>query len=188
MRSLTYLAVSTALLLAGCGTTGIAPTAAPASQQMTASGIVDFVRLIFDKKIVYSSVDVLGIGPVYHDGLAKAGIKTVNDLLLAGGKRSDRDRLAKETGISEKLLLTWINHGDLMRVTGVGPEYARLLELAGVDTTPELAKRVPEHLAEALKKANDLGDGKVATHRLPDATTTTKWVANAKDFVKLVTY
>ena len=109
-------------------------------------------------------------------------------VLLAAGKRSDRARLAKATGISEKLILTWVNHGDLMRVTGAGPEYARLLERAGVDTVPELAKRRADNLAASFAKANDLGGGKVAVKRLPDETSTTKWIANAKNFVRMVTY
>jgi predicted flap endonuclease-1-like 5' DNA nuclease len=191
MRSVNSLsaAIALSLLLAGCGSTGMTPASAPASQTLAARAVaVEEGQLIFDKQIVYSTVDILGIGAVYHDKLAAQGVKTVNELLLSGGKRSDRDRLAKQTGISEKLLLTWINHGDLMRVTGAGPEYARLLELAGVDTTPELAKRVPANLVAALAKANDLGGGKVATHRLPNVATTTKWVENAKQFVKLVSY
>lgn len=191
MRAVNTLSATIALslLLAGCGTTGLsAASVAPTGTVAAHAASVVEGQLIFDKQIVYSTVDVLGIGPAYHDKLAAAGIKTVNELLLSGGKRGERDRLAKKTGISEKLLLTWINHGDLMRVTGAGPEYARLLELAGVDTTVELARRVPTNLVDTLAKANDLGGGKVATHRVPNVTTTTKWVENAKQFVRLVTY
>ena len=37
-----------------------------------------------------------------------------------------------------------------MRIVGVGPSYARLLEAAGVDSVPELAQRNPAHLHAAL--------------------------------------
>ena len=183
------IAVALALSLTGCGT-ALAPTATAerGAASLAARAEVEEGKVIFNKQIVYSTVEILGIGETYQAKLAKAGVKTVNSLLLSGGKRSDRARLAKETGISEKLILTWVNHGDLMRVTGAGPEYARLLERAGVDTVPELAKRVPAHLAASFVKANDLGGGKVATHRLPDETSTAKWVANAKTFVRLVSY
>ena len=36
--------------------------------------------------------------------------------------------------MSEKSVLEWVNHADLMRINGIGPEYADLLEEAGVDT------------------------------------------------------
>ena len=75
-----------------------------------------------------------------------------------------------------------------MRVTGCGPEYARLLELAGVDTVMELSKRNSIHLVDHLAEANDLGGGKKAVHRLPNVVTTTQWVDNAQKFVRLVKY
>ena len=191
MRTNLFLPVTVALALAltGCGTAGSLPTASDRTAQTLGARIdVEEGQLIFNKQIVYSTVDVLGIGAVYREKLAGAGVKTVNALLLSGGKRAERARLAKATGISEKLILKWVNHGDLMRVTGAGPEYARLLERAGVDTVPELAKRRADNMAASLAKANDLGGGKVAVKRLPNEPTTTKWVANAKDFVRLVTY
>lgn len=181
--------VALALTLTGCGTSGSLPTAGDRpAQALAAKADIEEGQIRFDKQIVYNTVDVLGIGKVYAEKLAKADIKQVNALLLAAGKRSDRARLAKATGISEKLILTWVNHGDLMRVTGAGPEYARLLERAGVDTVPELAKRRADNLAASFAKANDLGGGKVAVKRLPDETSTTKWIANAKNFVRMVTY
>lgn len=183
-RFLPVIAIAT-ISLVGCGAPSMAPVA-PTSGAMTASSEVPEGKLIFDKKITYKAVAVLGIGGTYAAKLEKAGVETVNQLLLAGAKPSDRARLARETGISEKLVLTWVNHADLMRVTGCGPEYARLLELAGVDTTVELAARNPIQLAAKLKLANDLGGGKRAVKRLPDIETTLRWIANAKTFVRVI--
>jgi predicted flap endonuclease-1-like 5' DNA nuclease len=177
-------------LLAGCGAQTLAPTA-PVNASATMAARADEVEtgeISFDKQIVYHTVDLLGVGSVYQTKLEAAGLKTVNSLLSAGASRSGRDKLAKDTGISEKLILTWVNHADLMRVTGCGPEYARLLERAGVDTTTELCTRRPANLALELKAANDLGGGKVCTHRLPNLTTTEAWVANARNFTRIVTY
>ena len=52
-----------------------------------------------------------------------------------------RKEIAEATGISDKLILRWVNMADLYRIKGVGQEYAELLGAAGVDTVPELAKR-----------------------------------------------
>jgi len=46
---------------------------------------------------------------------------------------------AKTDGISEALILKWLNHADLFRIRGVAGQYAELLEAAGVDTVAELA-------------------------------------------------
>lgn len=185
---LSLVTLTAALAITGCG---VNATSAPSLRQaanVAAQAKVSEGDVAFNKQVVYKTIDVLGIGNVYEAKLEKAGIKNINQLLLAGAKRNERKKLAEATGISEKLLLTWINHGDLMRVTGAGPEYSRLLELAGVDTVLELAKRNSIHLAAQLEKANDLGGGKKAVHRIPDVTTTTRWVDNAQKFARIVTY
>src|SRR5258708_29032724 len=99
--------------------------------------------------------DVEGIGPAYAAKLAEAGLTTTDDLLTAGGSPSGRDDLAAKTGISGSLILEWINHVDLYRITGVGSEYADLLEEAGVDSVPELAQRNATNLAAAMATANE---------------------------------
>jgi hypothetical protein len=43
-------------------------------------------------------------------------------------------KLAEESGIDEKRILTWVNLADLMRLNGVGKQFAELLEAAGVDS------------------------------------------------------
>jgi hypothetical protein len=73
------------------------------------------------------------------------------------------------------LLLTWINRADLARVKGIGEEYADLLEMAGVDTVPELAQRSPANLHKkieevAAEKVNDV-------RRVPSESEVAKWVA-----------
>ena len=91
--------------------------------------------------------DVEGIGPTFAAKLIEAGVSTTDALLDRGGTSAGRDRLSEATGISEKLLLEWVNHSDLMRIDGVGSEYADLLEAAGVDSCAELAQRNAANLA-----------------------------------------
>ena len=88
----------------------------------------------------YKIVDVEGIGAVYAEKLIAAGIKSTDALLEKCAKPAGRKELAEATGISPKLILTWANHTDLMRINGVGPQFAELLEAAGVDTVKEFRR------------------------------------------------
>jgi predicted flap endonuclease-1-like 5' DNA nuclease len=93
--------------------------------------------------------------------------------------------LAKETGLSESDILGWVNRGDLLRITGVGSEYADLLEVAGVDTIRELRRRNPERLLEAM---TELNLRKRLVRRLPTDGMVRGWVDEAKELEPLVTH
>jgi predicted flap endonuclease-1-like 5' DNA nuclease len=84
---------------------------------------------------------VEGIGAKYAGTLRKAGVRSTGDLLKKGSTPAGRKQLADTTGISDKLILEWVNHTDLFRIKGVAEEYSDLLEEAGVDTVVELAQR-----------------------------------------------
>ena len=75
-------------------------------------------------------IDIEGIGEAFRDKLTAAGIATTDALLERGATPKGRETLAADTGISPKLILTWINHADLYRIKGIGSEYADLLEAA----------------------------------------------------------
>ena len=128
---------------------------------------------------------VEGIGKVYAKKLNGAGVRSTQALLRQGATPEGRKAIAKAAGVSDKLLLEWINHVDLFRITGVGEEYADLLEEAGVDTVPELAQRKPEHLHEALKATNDK---KKLVRQLPGLGRVKAWVAEAKKLPRVIKY
>jgi predicted flap endonuclease-1-like 5' DNA nuclease len=121
-------------------------------------------------------MEIEGIGEVFAEKLRKAGIETVEVLLERGSTRKGRGELAAVTGLPEATILEWVNHADLMRVHGVGPEYADLLEEAGVDTLPELARRNPTHLHEAILK---LLEKKELVRRPPTEGMISDWIAEA---------
>lgn len=187
MRHLTTaLALTLAFTAAGCGRSPLANGVAP--QGVAAASSATVGSLPASRALIYNTIAVLGIGAVSEAAFAQVGIKTVAQLLDQGGTRTQRAQLAKATGLSEKNILTWVNHADLMRITGCGPEYSRLMERAGVDSVVELSRRDPSNLAKALANANDLGGGKLAVKRLPDVATTIKWVANAKTYDRMVSH
>lgn len=98
--------------------------------------------------------EIEGIGPGYAKKLVEVGVKTTEDLLNVGATKKGRKELTEKTGISEKLILEWVNLADLFRIKGVGEEYSDLLEEAGVDTVVELSKREPEDLYAKILEVN----------------------------------
>lgn len=122
-------------------------------------------------------------GPQYAEKLKAAGINTVEKLLESGATAKDRDELATQTGISSKLILTWVNHADLFRIKGVAGQFSELLEAAGVDTVPELAQRNAENLQKALVQTND---EKHLAKTTPSLSQVTIWIAEAKTLPRVV--
>lgn len=126
-----------------------------------------------------------GIGPVIANKLGEQGITTTQGLLEAAANRQARRQLAAQTGLSEELLLGWVNRADLMRVRGVGEEYSDLLEAAGVDTVKELGRRRPDNLHGKIVEVNA---EKRLVRRAPSVTEVGRWVADAKMLPAVVTY
>lgn len=133
----------------------------------------------------YKIIDVEGIGPVYAEKLEGVGIKTSGDLLEKGKNTKGRRELAEKTGISGKRILTWVNHADLYRINGIGPQFAELLEASGVDTVLELALRNPVNLERKLKAVNEV---RHLTRRVPSVSELEKMIAQAKELPRVVTY
>ena len=133
----------------------------------------------------YKIIDIEGIGTVYAEKLIAAGINTTEELLAKCAKPSGRKALEETTGISGKLILTWTNHADLMRIDGVGPQFSELLEAAGVDTVKELQHRVAANLQAKLEEINAQ---KNLVNRVPAVKEVEKMVAQAKELPPCVEY
>jgi predicted flap endonuclease-1-like 5' DNA nuclease len=129
--------------------------------------------------------DIEGIGPVLGGKLEAAGIVTVESLLESGATRSGRANIAKESGISESQILELVNMADLMRVKGVGAEFAELLKAAGVDTLKELRTRNAENLHKKLEEVNA---EKSLTRRVPSLNMVKDFVAQAGSADPAVSY
>lgn len=134
---------------------------------------------------MYQLSAIEGIGPVYQEKLKQAGIGSVAALLKQGATAKGREELEKATGISGKLILEWVNHADLFRVKGIGPEFADLLEEAGVDTVAELAQRKAENLHKAMLDTNG---AKNLVNRMPSLENVRDWIEQAKKLPRVVQY
>ena len=130
-------------------------------------------------------VDIEGIGETYAVKLKAAGATTLEKLLEMGSTPKGRKDLAEKSGISDALILKWVNHADLFRIKGVAGEYSELLEAAGVDTVVELAKRKPDNLLARMQEVNT---AKKLVRNLPVLTQVTDWVEQAKKLPRVVSY
>ena len=135
--------------------------------------------------MTYKIIDIQGIGPVYAEKMVKAGVNTVAELLERGKTAKGRKQLEEETGIRHDLILTWVNHADLFRVKGVGPQFSELLEAAGVDTVKELAHRNAANLTKALNETNEKEH---RVRRVPTEKEVQKMIDQAKELPAVVTY
>jgi uncharacterized membrane protein HdeD (DUF308 family)/predicted flap endonuclease-1-like 5' DNA nuclease len=126
-----------------------------------------------------------GIGPKYSEALKEQGVDSPQALLEAGATSKGRKSLAKKTGLSPKLILAWVNQADLMRIKGVGSEFADLLEKAGVDTVPELARR---NAANLHAKVVEVNEDKHLVRQVPSPQKVESWVAEAKELDRVVQY
>ena len=133
----------------------------------------------------YKIIEVEGIGEVYAKKLTGVGINTIEELLEKAKKPAGRKELAEAADIPEKLILTWANHADLMRIDGVGPQFSDLLEAAGVDTVKELKHRVPANLAAKLVENNE---EKHLVRRVPSEKEVEKMIEQAKELPAVMEY
>ena len=125
-----------------------------------------------------------GVGDAYAEKLQKeAGIASTETLLEKGASPQGRKEIAEKTGISEKLILKWINQVDLARIKGVSEEYGELLEVSGVDSMPELAQRTAENL---LAKMTDINEKKKLVRKLPAINSVKDWIEQAKTLPRIV--
>ena len=133
----------------------------------------------------YKIVDIEGVGEVYAEKLVAAGINKVSELLEKCAAPKGRKELAEATEISEKLILRWTNHADLLRIDGVGPQFAELLEKAGVDTVKEFRHRVAENLQPKLVEVNEQYH---ICGRVPALSEVQKMIDQAKELEPKMTY
>ena len=117
--------------------------------------------------------------------MGAAGIATTDDLLKRCAAPAGRKSTAEATGLSDKLILNWTNKADLMRISGVGPQFSELLEAAGVDTVKELRNRNAENLAATMEQVNT---EKNLARTSPPAASVAKWVDAAKAMEPMITY
>lgn len=91
--------------------------------------------------------------------------------------------MSDRTGIATADLLKWAQQADMMRVGGIGSEYADLLSAVGVDTIKLLRRRNAENLMVAMSQINTR---RRLVQRLPTIEMVQGWIDTAGDIEPLV--
>src|SRR5215471_17900114 len=125
------------------------------------------------------------LGPGFASKMKGAGIRTTEKLLEAAKSLKGRQMLEEKTEIDQERLLRVANLIDRMRIKGVGPEYAELLEAVGVVTVRELRYRNPARLADAMAKANMT---RKLVRVLPSEHTVERWIDHARKLPVKISY
>ena len=124
------------------------------------------------------SIDqIKGVSSTHAKTLRKHGMGSSDSYLARTKTAAMRRELAQKLGVDEKMVLEHANRCDLARVKGIGVQFSNLLENAGVDTTKELSKRLPDNLFFKLAEVNV---GKRFCKRNPTRKEVKSWVAQAK--------
>jgi nucleotidyltransferase/DNA polymerase involved in DNA repair len=121
---------------------------------------------------------VAGIDHKQATRLRKAGVRTSKALIERASSQRARNELSKATGMSSRDLTSWVHHADLLRVRGVGAEYAELLVAAGVDTLRDLRRRNPTAL---VAKIIGLNGANRVVNRLPTEGMVEAWISSAQE-------
>lgn len=86
--------------------------------------------------------------------LRTAGIRTLEGMVASGSTPDGRQRLVQQTGLNEAHIEQLTHLADLLRLKGVGVEYARLLLASGVQGVASLAGREARLLYLKMRLVN----------------------------------
>ncbi len=135
--------------------------------------------------MAYRISEIEGIGPVYTDKLGMHGITNTDDLLNRCASAKGRAEISEKTGLSTRQLLAWADMADMMRLTGIGPQFSELLKAAGVDTVKELRTRNAENLTARLAEIN--AEKKLA-RSVPALSQVSNWIEQAKNTEPMISH
>lgn len=89
--------------------------------------------------------DIEGIGQVYGERLRKLGIHTTARLTY-----EDTSSLAERMELPKRTVEQWKHMAELIKVNGIGPQYAEALVRAGIEGIAELKRRSPSKIADQV--------------------------------------
>ncbi|MFX1394927.1 MAG: DUF4332 domain-containing protein [Promethearchaeota archaeon] len=105
--------------------------------------------------------DVEAISKKYANLLIKEGYTQIEELLNL--TKSQMSKLAKKTGIPVRMIDTFQELADLMRIDGVGDKIANVLNKIGIDSVKEFAQRNAKNTLDKIKEFKDELAGKMPT-------------------------
>lgn len=110
---------------------------------------------------VHDVIDIEGIGPKYAKALHAAGIQSTARLCFVGAAAA-----AQATGAPLKTAEKWIAMAQLVKINGVGKQYAEALVRGGVLEIEQLRTSDPAVVARDVQKYLDSLDSKVLGNKV----------------------
>ena len=152
-----------------------ASTSDISSQQSDTSARLEDVT--DDTQDSYEIEEIEGIGTGYGTRLRNMDISTTRDLLTQCPNASGIKTVASDIQLENDVVRSWTSMADLMRVKGVGGQYAELLEFSGVHTVQSLAESDADGLTVQLADVNAREN---RVKKVPDTATVSAWIDHAK--------
>lgn len=122
-------------------------------------------------------------GTATTERLKEAGIASVKDLVTRCAAPADRVAVATATGLAEARLAEWASSAELLRITGITPEFAAMLKAVGVGSIADLRGRQADRLADALLA---LTSERSMTLLVPSAAVVDGWIRQAERLTPVV--
>ena len=119
-----------------------------------------------------------GIGSGFGQRLRDEGIDTTEKLLEACTTDAGVARVCQCVDLDENTVRNWGTMADLVRIKGLGGQWAELMWRAGVTSVQDLASREVAPLRARFKEVNE-EEHRVA--ELPGENRVTKFIAQAKE-------
>lgn len=112
---------------------------------------------------VHEVIDVEGIGPKYAEKLQQIGVRSTARLCY-----EEAADLAERLEVPERTVQVWKANAELMKVSGIGKQYAEALARAGIEGIAELKKRSPRAIADQVNAYLDNLDTNVLGQHITD--------------------
>ena len=126
----------------------------------------------------YGIEEIEGIDSTIRERLSSIGVRTTGELIQACSTDRGRARVVAATGVEIDRLIEWVHVADLMRISGVGRQYAELLGASGAGSIAALRRQRPAELARAVRGINAQ---KGMAKTTPSPKTIERWVDEARD-------
>jgi predicted flap endonuclease-1-like 5' DNA nuclease len=149
-------------------------TGLPFLRRGASTAPTDAVTLFGFKGDSHPVIEVEGIGPMWATRLEGCGVRTTDELC-----RSDAEALAHRMGEAVETIRFWQQMAELMKVKGIGKQYAEALVRAGVHSIEEFKARKPKDLVESTNTWLDQQRQTVIKTRLTAQRVST-WQKHAK--------
>lgn len=134
----------------GHAETEVAAPVAKAPKKSSSKAYYDYAG---DNHVV---IELEGVGPEYAKRLQAQGVYTTARLCY-----EDAADLAERIDVPEKTVRTWQAMAELVKVKGIGPQFAEAMARAGITGIQELKDRRSNSIAEQVQKYLDSLDSNV---------------------------